>query len=220
MSEPGPANKKTSTRRLLLAIPLLLVVAVAVNFKDVSALARGEKSLKGIIYGLGGDGEPALTGWKMPAPSGPEDAKVTIEVLLREGDGCHIDMLCMGQALATLDPARIRTIFVNTGTGTGTKRFKDLKLGCEQGLAVNGKTKFRAEKADGKEKTYYLTLDGGWERSDLIKLIDSELKKAHKGKGLTLTVAQAQEQIESESARARELMNAEAKSRQNAKKGK
>ena len=66
------------------------------------------------------------------------------------------------------------------------------KLGCDQGMTVNGKVKFTVPNHDPtakkKEQTVYLTgaHDMKWRMPDLYTILDRELKAAYKGKGLSM----------------------------------
>lgn len=247
-------------RRLLLLLPLLLLVAVAVNWKPISAIARGEKTFKSVLMGKMIDPNAGLENWTMPADIGADDAKVVVEVLLRQGDPCHVDMVYFGQSIGTVEPARIRVDFVDTATEAGQKRFTELKLGCEQGMAINGKTKFKlpaaktpapsatgpdspsasdaaaladAEPADsghprpvpaesakpGKERTLYLTADGGWGLPDLWLMLDTELKAAYKDKGMRMAADAFEIQVNVKKEEFREKLKEEMKALKEAEKG-
>ncbi len=195
----GP--RKSRLKLLLMALPILLLVAILANWQDVRAIARGERTLKGIIYGRTRSAEYDLEGWDVPGPIGAEDAKVVIEVFLCAGDSCHVDSLFLGQALGTIDPERIRVVWQDTSTPEGVKRFAEMHLGCEQGLAVDGKTKFVVPVTDPestrKEKTIYLTHDGGWRMADLGLVLDHQLKEAYDGRGLPMTPEELEQQMPS-----------------------
>ncbi|NSW56662.1 MAG: hypothetical protein HPY44_11645 [Armatimonadetes bacterium] len=232
--------------RLLLLIPLLLVVAVAVNWPDISAIARGEKTLKGVIMGRTTNASAAMEGWKLPEDMGAEDAKVTVEIFLHQGDACHVDFLYLGQSLGTVEPERLRVDFVDTGSEAGRKRFSELSVGCEQGMAINGKTKFKlpprkpkpgaatdagqaatqtnmrgsapTEQEPGKERTLYLTLDGGWDMADLHHMLNGELEAAYDGKGLKMTPEEFETHVTAKREEFRTKLEEEMKARKEAAK--
>lgn len=187
-SKPSSSHRQ---KRLLLALPILLLVALAANWSNVMQVARGEKNLKSIIYGKGGKGTAQVAGWTLPPTMGAETAKVKIEVFLIPGDPCHHETALLGQALGTLDPKRIRVQF--TGSPPGSKeadRRDQLKLGCEQGLAVNGKTEFKVPDParPGKKATLFMTPEGrGLGLDNLYAVLNAELAAAYKGKGLGMT---------------------------------
>lgn len=187
MTEPGSPRSSNAKRLLLIAL-VLLVVAVAVNYRSVMEIIRGERTLKGVIYGLTRGGDTDFAGFDMPDDVGSEDAKVRVEVFLRAGDPCHIESVFLGQALGLVDPERILVDFQDTSDAEVLKRFAELKIGCEQGMAVNGKTKFKVPMTDesGKktEKTVYFTAEGHYTLPELHAVLDKELKETYDGEGL------------------------------------
>lgn len=208
--------------RLLLALPVLLAVAVAANWTNVNKLVHGKTTLRNVLLGFAEGSGVNLVGWTKPADTGDPKAKVTIEVFMLVGDACHIDSAYMGQALGTVDPKRVRVKFVDTHPGTaGAERRDKIKLGCEQGLAINGKTEFKLPDPEhpGKQKTVFLTHDGAGNAS-LYVLLNRELKAAYKGKGLTQTKAEFDAHMQAEMKRSATLMEAEAKVRQEEEKKK
>lgn len=191
--------KKSKLKLLLMVLPILLLVAIIANWQDIRAVALGERTLKGIIYGMTRSPEYEIEDWEVPGPIGAEDAKVVIEVFLFGGDPCHVDSLFLGQALGTIDPERIRVVWQDTATAEARERFAEVRLGCEQGLAVNGKTKFTVPVTDPestrKEKTIYMTYDGGWTKADLWVILDHELKQAYDGEGLPMSAEELTEEL-------------------------
>jgi hypothetical protein len=179
---------------LVWLLPALLVVAVVVNGEELSRIVRGEKSWKSVIYGRVEDPNAVPPGWKMPANSGPQTAKVKVEVFLHAGDPCHLDSALVGVALGALEPQRLRVEFLGSASAEGAKRFEKMKLGCEQGLAINGKTKFKlVDTADPSKKvrTIYTTHEGlGAVPNALYRLLDGELKTQYKGQGLKLSASE------------------------------
>jgi len=203
--EPRP--KTSNARRLAGLALLLLIVAVGVNIKTALALMRHERTLKGVILGIQGDKEPEFANLILPRSIGSENAKVTVEVFVQGGRGCHADTVFTGEALGTIDPERIRVVFRDTRLPEAMKRFAALKVGCEQGMAVNGKVKFDmpvshmpnsgAPKASPdtkgtKEHVVYLTGGHGehWGMDVLHSILDRELKALYGGKGMKMDVAQ------------------------------
>lgn len=161
MAEQVSAVRKRQ-RSLLLLIPVLLVVAVAVNFATITEVARGERTLKGVVYGVSKQSGADMAGFKVPDSVGAEDAKVKVEIFLRGGDGCHAMTAIKGEALGhVVDPQRVRIVFRDTAQAEALKRFQEVKLGCDQGIAVNGKVKFElpAPGGKGKKRVVYLTGD-------------------------------------------------------------
>ncbi len=187
MSDPA-RPRKLNLKQLLILLPILLCVAVAVNWTSIVKVATGEWTLRGVR--------------EVPGPAGAEDAKVVIDIFLHGGDPCHADFLFLGQALGTVDPDRVRVVFQDTSTEEASELFKTMDLGCEQGLAVNGKTEFTIPLAvpegDRKDKTIFLTKDGGWTPEDFYMVLDNELKKAYDGKGLDMTSDEMNQHLEEE----------------------
>jgi hypothetical protein len=209
-------------RRLLLALPILLVLAVAANWSDLAKIARGQRSLRSIIYGRDTTVGPSLTGWKMPRDTGAQDARVTIEIFVIAGDPCHIDTAYLGQSLGTLDPQRLRVKFVDSVPGsTGAQRHEKLKLGCDQGLAIDGKTKFSVPDPahPGKQKTVLTSHNGGGaDTANLYVVLDRQLKAAYKGKGLGMTAAEFSTRLQEAGKQFAAQAEAEAEARLEAEK--
>ncbi len=201
MSDPA-RPKKVNLKQLLILLPILLCVAVAVNWTSIVKVATGEWTLRGVLLGMASEITEDLVGWEVPGPAGAEDAKVVIDIFLHGGDPCHADFLFLGQALGTVDPDRVRVVFQDTSTEEAGELFKTMDLGCEQGLAVNGKTEFTIPLAvpegDRKDKTIFLTKDGGWTPEDFYMVLDNELKKAYDGKGLDMTSDEMNQHLEEE----------------------
>ena len=220
-----PVARRPSSKKLLLALPVLLALAVVVNLSSLTEIVKGKRNLKSILYGMNTDSDIAtLAGWKTPADSGAKDAKVVVEVFLIGGESCHVDTAFMGQALGTLDPKRIRVKFVDGASGKAAlERREKVKLGCDQGVAINGKTEFRIPDPakPGKQKTVFTAHEHGGAGGPAVSLqpiLDQELKAAYHGKGLALTQEQFDQKIKDESTRLREAALAEAK--KEAEKGK
>ncbi|MBM3502093.1 MAG: hypothetical protein FJX74_25860, partial [Armatimonadetes bacterium] len=84
--EPAPKRKSVLPKLLLLAVVMLLV-ALAVNLKDLRAIAAGEKTFTSVLYGRS---LASMTpSFAFPEPLGPEDAKVKAVVVCQEGNSCH-----------------------------------------------------------------------------------------------------------------------------------
>lgn len=211
--------RRSNLKRLLLLVVVLLIVAVAVNFGTIMQVARGERTLKGVIYGMAHGGEEELANFQVPPDMGAEDALVTVEVFLRGGDPCHVPTVLLGEALGGIDPERIRIAFRDTGTQEGLDRFTEIRLGCDQGFAVNGETKFEVvgtdESGEERERTLYLTFDGGWGMPDLHAIFDDALKEAYEGAGMKMGVDEFAQIVDEGRDRALERHKQEA----NAKEG-
>lgn len=204
-SEARDTRPRRSRRKsLLLALPLLLLIAILLNLGSIMKIVRGEQNIRSIIYGVNkNSGNRQLAGWTLPNDTGSNNAKVTIEVFLRAGDPCHVSSSFIGQALGTIDPQRIRVKFVDAALGKAAiERREQVKLGCNQGIAVNGKTEFQIPDpaAPGKKKTVFTAHQHGAEGPSqaLYPILDQELKAQYHGKGLPLTQAQFDEKLKSE----------------------
>ena len=184
---------------MLLAIPVLLIVAVAANFGSVRAVVSGERSIRSILLGLTHVPRPdekEMLGFQLPADVGSEDANVALEVFLQEGVGCHTSSLFTGIAISEIDPDRIRVDFVDTTTQDGHERLNEVKMGCEQGMAVNGKVKFTVpaagdEAGDRKGRVVYLNGGHGkekWSPTDLFHVLDAALAEGYDGDGMSVAV--------------------------------
>lgn len=223
----NPVAPRSSNKKLLLALPVLLVLAVVVNFGSLKDIAQGKRSIKSILYGQSPDSESALLGgWKTPADSGAKDAKVVVEVFLIGGEPCHIETAFMGQALGTVDPKRVRVKFVDAASDkVAIERREKVKLGCDQGVAINGKTEFKIPDpvSPGKKKTVFTAHQHGGPGGagvSLRPILDQELKAAYHGKGLGLTQEQFDLKIRDEVTRLHDAALAAAKANKEAEKGK
>ena len=203
---------------MLVLVVVLFIVAVAVNFGTIMEIARGERTLKGVVYGMTQVGDEELADFQVPPDMGAEDALVTIEVFLRGGDPCHVPTVLLGEALGGIDPERIRIDFQDTSTPKALQRFTEVKLGCDQGLAVNGETKFTVpgtdESGKEKERTLYLTGDGGWGMPDLHAILDTVLKESYEGVGMRMGAEEFAEALRAGRERALERHKEEAKARE------
>lgn len=236
----GLATRRTL--RLLLLLPLLVVVAVLVNLKDIKSVVSGDRSVKNIVLGRRHDDASALlAGLPMPADTGAKDAKVTIEMFFRAGETCHNESRFTGMALAEMDPQRIAVKFRDTKKPDIKKRADGLKIGCEQGIAINGRTKFTLPgpspenammggppggpgapglpaKAQKLLKTneHVAYLQGGehWRMQDFFAALDQELRKAYDGEGLGMSQQQFADKVSKEAQRLNDAALAEAKARQ------
>lgn len=208
-------NGRSNLRLLLIALPVLLVVAVVVNLKTITEITKGERSLKSVIYGISEGGGGEFQGMDIPGNIGDPEAKVTLEAFVRRGADCHANTVFMAEALGAIDPKRIKIVFQDTSTPEGLKRHQAVKLGCDQGMAVNGKVQFKdSGGANGKPKGQPGTkpgtvmLTGGhqmhWTPTQLYKILDAELKAAYKGKGMQMTSEQFETKLAAEQTAAQE----------------
>lgn len=222
-----PVARRSSSKKLLLALPVLLVVAVLVNLGSLTEIVKGKRNLKSILYGTSPDSDTAmLAGWKTPPDSGAKDAKVVVEVFLIGGESCHVDTAFMGQALGAIDPQRIRVKFVDAANSkAAAERREKVKLGCDQGVAVNGKTEFKIPDPanPGKKKTVFTAHQHGGAGGpgvSLYVILNQELKTVYHGKSLAMTQEQFDQKIKDEATRLRDAALAEAKAKKELEKGK
>lgn len=192
------AARGSRTRTLLVAIVVLLAIAVVVNWESIRQLVSGERTMMQVVYGRMNQPEEEFGSWTIPEPTGAENAKVTVELFVAPGDPCHVPTYCLGKALATLSPERIRVVFRDTTREEGSQRFDDLAFACMQGIAVNGKTHFTvpamADDANDREpkpgESYpyapsgeieEITTDsvGGWTTGHLHYILDQALSEAY-----------------------------------------
>ena len=209
----GPRGGRIN-RRLLWALPILLFLAVVVNLDSIGKIARGEKSPKSIVMGMTAAHEGGFGGWKVPPNSGAKTAKVTVEVFVNESDSCHTQTFLLGQALSTVDPKRIRVVWVNTRSGPkAIARREQVKLGCEQGIAVDGQTKFKVPGPTSptkQTKTVYLTQHNqGMSQTILRDILDQALKAKYKGKGMAMSGPEFEKAMAAATARLHDKATAE-----------
>jgi hypothetical protein len=213
----GLEARKQRRRLLLLLVPVLLAVAVLANWTDIQKIMKGEKSARSILYGVSGKAKGGTGGWKLPPNSGAPNARVKIEVFVTEGDSCQSGTAFLGRALGTVDPKRVKVEFVNGLTGAkAAARREAVKLGCEQGLAINGKTEFKIPSAQpgGKPETVFLTqhATGGMSLPKLYAMVNQEVKAAYHGKGLAMTAAEFETKVTAEVGHAKDIAAAQGSS--------
>jgi len=125
----------------VLIIPFLLVVAVAVNWGSIRAIAKHEKTVGEVVTGKQ-RAMPAVT-YSFPAPSGPATAKIKVSVVIREGDSCHRPLVALWLGVAQLEPKRLRVEFHHPGLMVKREgKERPVELGCEAGVLINGQNKF------------------------------------------------------------------------------
>jgi len=217
--DAAPSRKPGSPlRKAAILLPVLIIVAVAVNWSSVVGVAKGEKTLKGVLYGMANEGSIEFIGWKLPDDAGAEDAKVLVEIFVTAGDPCHIDSAFLGYGLGKVDPKRIRIEFRDTSIPSVRTRFNELKIGCEQGMAVNGKTKFKVTRDDPetgqKEETHYLTRDAGYNFTDFYAILDGELQEVYDGEGIGMSFEEFDNRIKAGSKYYRDLMEQKLKDKE------
>ena len=106
------------------------------------------------------------------------------------------------------------------GEGVWQRREK-VKLGCDQGVAIDGKTEFKIPDPanPGKTKTIFTAHKHSGAAVSLYPILDQELKTAYHGKGLAMPQAQFDQKLQDEGNRVRDADIAAAKAKKAAKKG-
>lgn len=163
-----PGQRKSALRKLLLLVVVMLLVAVAVNWKDINAIAHGRRTLKSVLYG-----KPFSTigpTFRFPEPLGPEDAKVKVQILAQEGNSCHEALVGLWIGVADLEPERLRVEFgwrpAQPTEGSSETAQAPPELGCDAGVLVNGESKFELGEGEGKRIVYLLGPDPGGTASE------------------------------------------------------
>ena len=200
---PALPTRRSVLPRLLILGGVMLLVAVALNWRDIRAIAGGQKTVKSVLYGKNlAQMRPAFA---FPAPQGPESAKVKVRVVCQEGNGCHQPLVQLWTAVATLERKRLRVEFHHPGEAPEPDA-KAVSIGCEAGAAVNGQTKFVLGQGQSK-RTLYLTGPtpgpsastagppaqqgapvghgghGGWTMDDVAAIVNGAIQKAYGTKG-------------------------------------
>lgn len=183
---------ESAVPKMLAVAAVMLVVAVAVNWKSIKQVAKGDRTVAQIIEGrrpttgmdgMGHSGEP----FNFPEPSGPEDAKVTVWVGAHENDGCQKPLVDLWASIGELEPERIRVEYYNPFELPQVDG-QPVELGCESGAVVNGKIKF--ELGEGEEaRVIYTTGPPGihdWTSAHLAEVLNGEVEAAY-GEPGTLT---------------------------------
>jgi hypothetical protein len=164
----GPGQKRSVLPKLLIVVGVMLAVAVVVNWKDISAIAAGRKTVKSVLYGR----QYYSMGptFRFPEPMGPEDAKVRVQVIAQEGNSCHEPLVGLWMGIADLQPERLRVEFgwqpgqptaePDGSSGESAESSKASQeppeLGCEAGVLINGTHKFELGSGEST-RVIYLT---------------------------------------------------------------
>jgi hypothetical protein len=205
----APAPKRSVLPKLLALVVLMLVVAVVVNWKDISAIAAGRKTVKSVLYGKEYlSMEPAF---RFPDPIGPEAAKVKVRVIAQEGNSCHEPLVALWMGIADLEPERLRVEFRRSAMQGPRAGGQIPELGCEAGVLINGENKFELGEGDSK-RTLYLVKPGpqasdqlpgpdsaddplageGWTLADLATIVNQAIEEGY-GQESRLTADAIQE---------------------------
>ncbi len=152
---------------------------------------------------------PAILAVPTPADRGIADAKVLIEVLTSSAGRCACDAetAFLGQAVADVEPNRLRVRFIDTETADGRWRVRELtgRTGGN-GLAVNGQVEFNIDRpaAQGGPHTVHLIGCLDWTLSDIHAVVDRALRHAYGGHGLTLSRTEFEARVGAAMGRLRE----------------
>jgi len=173
-------------RRLAwLVIPLLLL-GLAANYEELARALRGETTVREALSADPRAGlMPDIT-VAIPEDRGARDAKVRLEVfLVRTGAcTCHVETAALGEAMAAVDPNRLRVAFLDLADAATEKRMKALgaPLPCA-GFAINARYKFRVPTSlPGREKTRevdFLAADRNWTFEDVYEAWAQEYRAAY-----------------------------------------
>jgi len=203
-------------RRLVLIMPVLLLVAVVVNWGSIRDIAHGRRTVRSVVYGYRQEHFGGMGTFRFPQPLGPENAKVKVLVVAQEGNPCHLPLVQLWQAIGSLAGDHVRVVFLSRGEAVKKMGGKPLDLGCETGVIINGRTRFDLVR-DGRKRTVYFTkphpspgmpaampagepkagpkatpkgmpaVEMGWSLQDLVEVVNDGINKAY-GKGGNLTV--------------------------------
>lgn len=169
----APRQRKAILPKLLILVAVMLVVAVVVNWKDISAIAQGRKTFKSVLYGK--VYSPFEATFRFPEPMGPEDAKVKVQVIAQQGNSCHEPLVGLWMGVADLAPERLRVEF-GMGGLPSQQEAEDVpadasppgeemggipELGCDAGVLINGQNKFELGEGEEKRTIYLLGPDPG-----------------------------------------------------------
>jgi hypothetical protein len=162
----APSQKRSVLPKLFIVVGVMLVIAVVVNWNDISAIAAGRKTFKSVLYGKQYYSmEPTF---RFPEPMGPEDAKVRAQVIAQEGNSCHEPLVGLWMGIADLEPERLRVEFGwrpiqpttetdgpfgETGESPNETQAPP-ELGCEAAVLINGTHKFEVGSGESKRVVY------------------------------------------------------------------
>ncbi len=162
----APTERRSVLPKLLLVVAIMLVVAVTVNWKDISAIAQGRKTFKSVLYGKAYS--PIGPTFRFPEPLGPEDAKVKAQVIAQEGNSCHEALVGLWMGVGDLEPERLRVEFTRQPmplgeetSGPPDETDGPPELGCDAGVLINGENKFELGAGEEKRTIYLLGPDAG-----------------------------------------------------------
>ncbi len=164
----SPDQRRSVLPKLLAVVAAMLVVAVVVNWKNITDIASGRRTLKSIVYGR--SHLLMQPTFRFPDPMGPEDAKVKVQVIAQEGNSCHEPLVGLWMGVADLEPERLRVEFgwqpvaLAQGGAEASEEGQEPPgetsgppdFGCEAGVLVNGRNKFELGSGETK-RVIYLT---------------------------------------------------------------
>lgn len=177
-----------------LQVPLLVLLLLAVVFgmntvadmrqKQAKALTKeAEKTKEAATAAAAAKNAPPTEGHKGPAAfalpphSGPTTAPVKVEVFINNSNSCHQASVEPMKDLQKVYGKLLRTEWYSTNDPKVSVRADKLKLGCEAGLAVDGKADAQVERDGGKVLVSFRGPAGDkYKIEDLYRVINNELK--------------------------------------------
>ncbi|MEI6503765.1 MAG: hypothetical protein WCP21_22370 [Armatimonadota bacterium] len=180
---------KTRTLRVILIVIALLAVVFVMNTvadkrqNEARELAKEAQKAKDAATAAAAaknssskDGHKGAAAFVLPPATGPATAPVKLEVFINNSNTCHEGSVDPMKDLQKVYGKLIRTEWLSTNDPKSSIRADKLKIGCEAGLAVNGKTEAQVERGGGKVKVDFRGPAGDkYKLEDLYLVINNEL---------------------------------------------
>ena len=123
------------------------------------------------------EGHKGPAAFALPPHSGPQTAVVKLEVFINNSNSCHEASVTPMKDLQKVYGNLVRTEWFSTNDPKVSARADALKIGCEAGLAVDGKTEAQVERDGGKVLVNFRGPAGDkYQIEDLYRVVNNELK--------------------------------------------
>lgn len=175
----------------------LLVVVYGMNavsharMEKAKAMAKAAKLAAQQAEIAAARNQPKTTGpekkaFNLPKPTGPTTAPVHLEVFLDATNECHEDNVTALDGIPKLYGKLVRVEWLDTNNPKVADRAAKLRIGCDAGLAINGKTSVEVNRMGGKALVDFKgKTNDGYHVRDVYAAINSILKN----KGIAVPAA-------------------------------
>lgn len=112
--------------------------------------ARQSAELKAAAGTPKAEKKPGVAAFLLPKPLGPAGAPIKLEVFVDNSNACHETSLQL-KDLPRIYGNKVRIEYLNMAEAKVTERSDKLSLGCDAGIAFNGKVELMVRTAVGKK---------------------------------------------------------------------